>query len=334
MTEKDVRRVLARVPRRPDGRIQVMASKFLEGKPLGPFRYYGTRNDDPNDIFPHQDRRELRGLRVFAAWLNHNDSDAANTLDLYVSEGGRRFVRHHLIDFGTTLGSGGFEPHSKRAGHEHYLEWTPTVKAALSFGLWDRPWRRVSYPDFPSIGRFEADYFDPAQWKPDYPHPAYDRMQPADASWAARIVARFTDQAIATIVRTGELTDPEAERYLLETLIRRRDKILRHYLSQTLPLDGFALDRESGKLRFEDLGVRGNVGSVVGYRYQWFAFNNDTGRLHSLTDEKTVDHAAIPVVDHPSAFLMVRIRRERSDQAIEVFLRNGAEKVVVGIDRH
>jgi hypothetical protein len=81
--------------------------------------------------------------------------------------------------------------------------------------------------------------------------------------------------------------------------------------------------------------MRENVGSTVGYRYQWFAFNNDTGRLHSLTDEKTVDHAAIPVVDHPFAFLlMVRIRHERSDQPIEVFLRNGAEKVVVGIDRH
>ena len=50
MRPADVDAVLAQAARNPDGSYRVVASKALPGKPLGPFRYYGTRPDDPNDI--------------------------------------------------------------------------------------------------------------------------------------------------------------------------------------------------------------------------------------------------------------------------------------------
>ena len=127
--------LLEGVPVRPDGTIQVLASKLLPGRPIGPFDFQGVRSDDPNDIFPHEDRRELRALQVFCAWLNHNDSDSVNTLDMYYTDlEGRGYVVHNLIDFGTTLGSGAILPHARRVGNEYYIEFTPALKAAPTLG--------------------------------------------------------------------------------------------------------------------------------------------------------------------------------------------------------
>ena len=89
MRQSDVTSVLARLPKDDEGRYRAVASLFLSGKPLGPFRYHGIRTDDPNDIVPHEHRRDLRGLRVFAAWVNHNDSKSLNSLDMLVQENGR-----------------------------------------------------------------------------------------------------------------------------------------------------------------------------------------------------------------------------------------------------
>jgi hypothetical protein len=87
-TRHDLGALLRRVARKSDGRYRALASRFAEGKNLGPFRYSGTRPNDPNDVVPHEHRRELRGNRVFCAWLNHDDSRAVNTLDMLVGPPG------------------------------------------------------------------------------------------------------------------------------------------------------------------------------------------------------------------------------------------------------
>ena len=93
--------VLSRGARQPNGRYRVLASRFAGGKPLGNFRYYGTRPDDPNDIVPHEHRRELRGARVFAAWLNHDDSRGVNSLDMLET------ARRHGATSSTTCSTSG-----------------------------------------------------------------------------------------------------------------------------------------------------------------------------------------------------------------------------------
>ena len=108
--ESDIRLLLRRAHREADGSYRVVASKALEGRPIGGFRFYGTRSDDPNDVIPHEHRRELRGYGTFSAWLNHVDSKSINTLDTVVEQNGKQVVRHHLLDFGSTIGSAGVYP--------------------------------------------------------------------------------------------------------------------------------------------------------------------------------------------------------------------------------
>jgi hypothetical protein len=81
----DIDAWLASTPRTASGAIRALASRYVPGSVVGQFRYSGTRSDDPNDLYPHERRRELRGLRVFAAWLNHDDARSLNSIDTYVT---------------------------------------------------------------------------------------------------------------------------------------------------------------------------------------------------------------------------------------------------------
>jgi hypothetical protein len=285
LTEQDVDMLLKKVARNADGTYRVIASKAVEGKPLGPFRYYGTRPDDPNDVFPHEHRRELRGMRVFAAWLNHDDSRSINSQDALVERNGRRVVRHYLIDFGSTLGSGSTQAQKPRAGNEYIWEARPTFLTMVTLGFYVRPWIKVEYPPMPSVGRFEGAFFQPQYWKPEYPNPAFDNARPDDLFWAARRVAAVSDEAIRAAVANGQYSNNAAELYLGDVIIVRRDKVARHYLNVTNPVVDVELD-ENGRLTFRNAAVDLKFASPAEqYRVRWARFDNATGNADNVGDE-------------------------------------------------
>jgi hypothetical protein len=343
MRREDVDRVLARAARLPNGRYRALASRFADGAPLGYFKYYGTRPDDPNDIHPHEHRRELRGSRVFAAWLNHDDSRGLNSLDMLESTGGRRFVRHYMFDFGSTLGSGSTKAQVPRAGNEYILEWGPGFKSLATLGLWLRPWMRVDYPDVPpSVGRFEADFFDPLRWKPEYPNPAFDNMRPDDAFWAARLVQRFSDDAVRAVVAKGRYSDPAATDYVARTLITRRDKVLRTWLTGVNPVTAFELSPQ-GSLTFENAAVAaGLAGAPAAYRLSWSRFDNaadaDTGAREEMRSTEPRTQAPASMLQD-AAYVSLTIRTEHPDhpawaQPVRVFFRRaGNAWQTVGLER-
>ena len=287
LTEADVDALLRKVARNADGTYRVVASKGAEGKPLGPFRYYGTRPDDPNDVFAHEHRRELRGLRVFAAWLNHDDSRSINSGDFLIEQKGRKIVRHHLLDFGSTLGSGSTQAQKPRAGNEYIWEARPTFLTMVTLGLYVRPWIKVEYPQFASVGRFEGAFFQPQYWKPEYPNPAFNNARADDLFWAARRVAAFSDEAIRETVKNGRFSDPAAALYLGDVIIVRRDKVARYYLNITNPVVDFAIDQ--GTMTFKNAAVDLRFASPADhYRIAWARFDNAAGNAEPVGEAITV----------------------------------------------
>ena len=339
----DVDGVLARAARHPDGTYRVLASKALPGTTVGPFRYYGTRPDDPNDIFPHEHRRELRGLSVLAAWLNHDDSRAINTLDTLVREGGRTVVRHHLIDFGSTFGSGSTRSQSTRAGNEFLWESRPTVITMLTLGLYVRPWIKVEYPEIPAVGRFESTYFRPEDWKPEYANPAFSNARADDRFWGARIVAAFSDEQVRAIVGTARFSDPRAAAYLTATILERKTKVLRSWLNGTNPLVNVALT-SAGVLTFENGAEAAGVGPrAESYTVEWSAFDNAADVHQAMSEPLRV---AAPRAQAPERlmnarheFVAVTIRAFHPDHPAwsapltAFFRRSAGNWALVGLER-
>jgi hypothetical protein len=342
MTRRDVDDVLDRGARLPNGRYRVLASRFAEGAPLGNFRYYGTRPDDPNDVIPHEDRRELRAARVFGAWLNHDDSRGVNSLDMLHTDGGRRFVKHYMFDFGSIMGSGTVFAQRHRAGNEYIVEWAPGWLTLATLGLYTRDWLHIDYPDVPaSVGRFEAQSFDPVRWRPEYPNAAFDNMRADDAFWAARIVSKFSDADIRAIVAKARYSDPRASDYITATLIERRNRVLKTWLTAVNPLVDFALSA-AGELTFDNAAVAAGVATApTGYRLRWSRFDNTTGSAAAAVESAaTGTRAPAPSqVLSDAQFVQVDISADHSlftawGTPVTVHFRRGPDGwILVGVTR-
>ena len=344
METGDIRTILKKTARRPDGSYRVLASKLLPGKTVGRFRYWGTRSDDPNDIHPHEHRRELRGLSVFAAWLNHDEVRSDNTFDVLVKEGDRTIIRHYLLDFGSTLGSGSTQAQSTRAGNEYVWEARPTFITMLTLGFYVRPWLKVDYPDLPAVGRFESTYFQPENWKADAPNPAFRNVRSEDQFWAARIMAALSAEAVEAVVGTAQFTDPRASAYVKKTLLERKSKILGLWLNGTNPVVNPALSR-SGSLSFQNAAVEvAAANPAEGYTLAWSRFDNGTGTHTPVGPEQTVtataaDAPADLLANQPE-YVAVTIRALHPERPawkqplIAYFRRTGEAWALVGLERN
>jgi len=328
MLEKDLEETLGLAPRLADGSFRASASEFVPGVPLGGWPAEGTRDDDPNDTVPHQHRRELRGLRVFAAWVNHTDMKEDNTLDSYVEEGGRHFVKHYLIDFGEAFASHAAEKGRYEDGYEHWFDWQKQPQAALAFGLWVRPWEHLSETRWPSVGSFSAEHFDPDDWREAYPYWPFFETDEMDAFWAAKIVMRFDRPLLRALVAEGQLSHPAAEAYLVDVLYGRRKKIGQAYLEALTPLDWFTIS--PSELCATDLSV--HYGLVTGGLVEVLDANDE------VVFDRLVDgqgRICIPIHsdDQYRIYRLRTRRRSETRPVLQVHFKGGSKARILGLVR-
>src|SRR5215475_6159667 len=312
MKLSDIDQLLERANREPDGSYRVVASKSLEGKPIGRIRFTGTRSDDPNDLIAHEDRRELRGYGVFAAWLNHVDAKAINSLDMLITQNGRSFVRHNLIDFGSTLGSGGVGPSDYWEGSQYLVEPAGIRRQLIGFGFSYPAWHTAPFYESRSVGRLpmQKAAFDPDAWKPRVPNQAFLHARADDKFWAAQKLIALKTDLLRAAVRAGDFGDDQAEEVLVRALAERRDAIARAYLTAINPIADPILD-SNGMLSFRNAAVDADFARAPqGYRARWSTFDNVTGeatQIGETTGRTTAMNA--PVLPSASGtFIKVDLR--------------------------
>jgi len=331
---EDIDQFLKAVPEGPGRTYRAVATRIPEGRGalLGPYQMWGVRSDDPNDTVPHEHRRDLRGMFVFAAWLNFSSVRAVTTQDILATVDGVSRIRHYVVDLTKSLGSSMFDG-SKLAWERN--ETTVTSRGAVgksivTLGLAPPAWVHEKGSDLPEVGLFGSKTFDPEAWTPADPLPPFENRLPDDTFWAARQVMAFTDEDIRALVQTGLYSKP-AEDWITATLIERRNRIGRTYFARLLPLDHIRL--EGNALAFDDLGVTSGFAQPRTYTITWHKFDNAKDTVLDAIGtgaDMPGEARALPA----GSYAAVRIHAGVQAMNVTVYLRRQADGFhVVGIDR-
>ena len=144
------------------------------------------------------------------------------------------------------------------------------------------------------------------------------------------------------IVKTGEYSDPAAEKYLGDVLIQRRDKIGRAYLAKINPVVDPTLDA-SGVLSFGNAAVQYGVTSAPrGYTAAWHTFDNATAETRPLgqtTGAQSPMNAPAGLPGVTGAYIRVDISADHPDHPTwkepvrAYFQRQAAGWKLVGLER-
>ena len=340
---------LEQAGRAEDGvRLRALASRYLEGKPLGGYPMEGVRADDPNDRVPHQNRRDVRGLRLFYAWLGQTNVKEPNTLDMWVERPARSqrgVVTHYVLDFGMALGTWG------DAGHEHdgyapHFDWGYAFLSLVGLGLWPWPWEKLDPPRFRGVGRYQAAGFSPQHFSEANPYAPFLWTDRFDDYWAAKIIARFRPEHIEVAIEQAHYSDPDARHYLKATILARQRDVLRSAFGRVNPLDDFEVREGTGhrQLCFRDLMIEHGFTQVLGTRYELRAYDYEGdalpfSRTIAANEKGAICAGGLPTGGSHAEYTLVALWTRRGEEELAPVIVHLARHAktgrlrVIGIER-
>jgi len=321
-----------------DGKIRGIASVFIAGKILGGTPRLGVRRDDPNDLIPHELRRDQRGQAALFAWLAHTDTKQDNTIDTWQEDPVDpkvHYVVHYLLDFGNALGADIAITNHLYLGHQYEIDPKAVLSSIAGFGLVPRPWEDRKPTGIRGLGIFTVHDYNPGTWKPNtaaqLPLIWADRF---DQFWGAKIAIRFTREQIAAAVDAARFSDPRATKYMTEMLIARQRKTARYWFARVNPIDNFTII--DGKLCFTDLAVRHRL-TRRATRFAIEAYDPDNHRLGKLAvepDRLGRACTALPLARRSDRYTILRIENSRGMPGTLVHVAEASGELrVIGLHR-
>ena len=312
-------KVLGHCPKRGEF-VRMQASEWLAGHGLGGFQYEGTRRDDPNDVVPHEDRRELRGKRVVDAWMDWFDDRRGNTFDSWIAarpgpdDASPGRVIHYQMDTSEALGSEWNWPQiSRRLGYAYVVDWGDMARDLVMLGTRFETWDTIhKTPGMELFAYFNVRDFVADQWKNEYPISPFSRMTERDGAWMARILARFTPEDVRVLAKTADFTTAPDTAFLIEVLEGRLQKILERYLTRLSSITEVHVEGTS-VLCGVDLAEWRGLRDASAFRYTarmlgggWLAVERRAGSRVCVTLPRVAADGGIPD-DAAERYVRVRI---------------------------
>jgi hypothetical protein len=200
------------------GYYRLAALAWPPGVWLGHTPESGLRGDDGNDVVPHENRRTLRALKVFATWLGLDNLGPAKTIDRYLGPPGEGHIVHFIVGLDEALGANYVvratdPPPAEGAG-------SPFTRL-VTLGLFPSRRPKPTQTELPALGELPADV-DPGAYAPPMPYEPADRLLGPDGYWAAKRMLALSSTQIALAIAAGNISDPRAQRAMQAALESRR----------------------------------------------------------------------------------------------------------------
>lgn len=229
----DIEAFLASGPAPRRGRYRMSATLWPMGIEVGPAPISKTRDDDPNDLVAHRDRRTLRALGVVATFLKLSTIGPHSIADIYVGPPDEGHLEHFLVGLDDALGAGDIV---RPGDPEPMVPALGPLESLFTLGLSPSKRPPITQSELLAVGDYPQEIASDAL-SPLDPYEPIERLLPADGYWAAKRIAKLSRRQLVFAVRAADLDDPVAGAYLVDALGARREALVARWYRKVSPLE-------------------------------------------------------------------------------------------------